>query len=316
MVLSVTLNPSVDHQIFLEQLKVRDTNRVKRTEIDAGGKGVNLSRVFAELGGETTATGFLGGGPGAHVESVLLKQGVRPDFVPTTGQTRTNVSVEDETDSPPTTFNESGPTISQHEYKALLAKVEELAPGADWLCMGGSLPPGVPVDAFREIAAIGRRAGCLVLLDADGEAAIQGLRAHPDFIKPNDKEAGRMLGREIRTEREAIDGAKELFELLAQGSASPVVALTRGADGAVLVSREGVLLGKSAPVEPKSTIGSGDSFLGGMLWALQQSKPILDAFRWGLAAGAATATTDGTEIARKGVCQLLYNHTEVRAVDC
>ncbi|RYG85468.1 1-phosphofructokinase, partial [bacterium] len=115
MLLSVTLNPSVDHALFLTELKVGDTNRVTRTERDAGGKGINLSRVYAEMGGETIASGFLGGGTGAYVRGVLEAQGVRHDFVTTSGETRLNFSVEDESHGKPTTFNERGPEISPEE---------------------------------------------------------------------------------------------------------------------------------------------------------------------------------------------------------
>jgi 1-phosphofructokinase family hexose kinase len=279
--------------------------------VDAGGKGVNLSRVYAELGGKTTATGFLGGGGGAVVRRVLAQQGVVEAFVEVAGSTRLNVSVEDETNSPPTTFNEAGPMISVHEYGELLQCVEELAPKANWLCMGGSLPPGVPVDAFREIGELGKKHGCKVLLDADGQPALEGLKMYPDFIKPNEKEAERMVGRAVDTEVAAIEAGRELFAHLREKAESPIVAITRGADGAVLVTEEGIFLGQSPPIEPKSTIGSGDSFLGGFLWALMEGKGLERAFIWGLAAGAATATTDGTEIARKGVVELLWNHARV-----
>ncbi|MEZ0326467.1 MAG: 1-phosphofructokinase family hexose kinase [Fimbriimonas sp.] len=311
MILTVTLNPAVDHQIFVGSLKVHDTNRVVRTEIDAGGKGTNLSRVFAELGGLTTATGLLGGSAGAVVRRVLDLQGVVSDFVETAGETRTNVSVEDASGEPPTTYNAKGPMISDHEYKALLAKVDQLAPYATWICMGGSLPPGCRLTAFREIAEIGLRHGRKILLDADGDPCIHGLRALPDLIKPNSKEAARLLGRPIETTEAAIEGAEELRAMLKPES---IVVISRGEDGAILAGPQGIFIGHSAPVEAKSTIGSGDSFLGGMLWALEEGQELEEAFRWGLAAGAATATTDGTEIARRGVTHLLYQHCRVEQV--
>ncbi len=308
MILTVTLNPAVDHQVFVEAMKLHDTNRVIRTEIDAGGKGTNLSRVFAELGGATTATGLLGGAAGAVVRRVLEIQGVTDDFVETAGETRTNVSVEDGSGSPPTTFNAKGPILSENEYRDLLAKVEALAPSASWVCLGGSLPPGCRTDALREIAEIAKRCDRKVLLDADGEPCLEGLKAKPDFIKPNSKEASRLLGRPIETTEEALEGARELHRMLEPNA---IVVLSRGEHGAILICQEGAFMGHSAPVEARSTIGSGDSFLGGMLWAMEQGHPIQEAFRWGLAAGAATATTDGTEIARRGVTHLLYEHCRV-----
>ena len=306
MILSVTLNPAVDQQIFVRGLKLGDTNRVIRTEIDAGGKGVNVSRVYAELGHPTMATGFIGGNSGSIIRRVMDAQGCHDHFIEITGETRINVSVEDESGNPPTTFNEKGPVISEHEWKALKEKVAELAKGADWVCMGGSLPPGLPTTAYRDLAEL---VSCKVLIDADGEPMKEAMLAKPDFIKPNTAEAERLVGRALETTKAVVEAAIELRNRL---KPTAVAVVTRGELGAVLVCPEGVFVGESAPVEARSTIGSGDSFLGGMLWAIEEGMPLIEAFRWGLAAGAATATTNGMEIARRGVIELLHRHTQVR----
>lgn len=313
MLLSVTLNPSVDHALFIPALKIGDTNRVRRTERDAGGKGVNLSRVFAEMGGGTVATGFLGGGPGAYVRCVLENQGVRHDFVETSGETRVNFSVEEEeTSGVPTTFNERGPEISPREWESLLAKVRELAPGSAWAAIGGSLPPGVPLDAYATLGTMLREAGCKVLLDADGEAMREGLAGRPTMIKPNSAEAGRLLNREIVTDDEAANASRQLYEMLGRGEAIGLI--SRGAKGAAMTLASGTFLGDSPKVEARSTIGSGDSMLGAFLWSLEQGDAPEEALRWGLAAGAATATTSGAEIARRRVVELLYGEARVRRV--
>lgn len=308
MLLSVTLNPAVDQQIFVNGLKLGDTNRVIRTEVDAGGKGVNLSRVFAELGGETIATGFIGGNPGAIIRRVLDFQGCGDHFVEIDGETRINVSVEDESGNPPTTFNERGPTISAHEWNALKVKVHDLSQRASWMCMGGSLPPGLDAGAYRELAEL---VACKVMVDADGEPAKQAMHASPDFVKPNRPEAERFLGRELPTTEHVVAAA---LEIRSQMKPNAIVVISRGEDGAVLACADGVLVGESAPVEAKSTIGSGDSFSAGMLWAMEDGQSIEEAFRWGLAAGAATATTNGMEIAHRKVIELLHRHTQVRVV--
>ena len=147
MILTVTLNPCIDQTVFVDGLKLHDSNRVVRFETDAGGKGVNLSRVVAELGGESIATGLLGGGPGAFVRKVLDAQGVRHGFVEIEKDTRTNVAVEDGSGEAPTSFNAKGPLVSEQEWDALVDKVRALANGADWVTLGGSLPQGVPVEA-------------------------------------------------------------------------------------------------------------------------------------------------------------------------
>ena len=307
MIVSVTLNPCVDRVVFVPGLKVGDTNRVDRVETDAGGKGVNLSRVVAELGGKTIATGFLGGGNGAHIRHVLRAQGVHNSFVEIAGTTRVNTSIE-AGDGPPTTLNEAGPQISDEEWHRLLAHCETLFHRADWVALGGSLPPGVPVDAFRALGELARREGCRVLLDADGEAMRLGLQMRPDLIKPNLREAERLLGKTLPDRAAAVSAARELRSMAEN------VIVSMGKDGAALATADGVWLGSSPQVEPRSTIGSGDSLLGALLWALEDGCDWPEALRWGLAAGAATATTDGSEIARGPVVRLLYNEASVERV--
>lgn len=312
MILSVTPNPSIDHALFVESLQLGDTNRVLRVERDAGGKGVNLSRVAAELGAKTIATGYLAGAAGAYVRSVLEVQRVLHDFVEVPGETRTNFSVEDNSKTPPTTFNERGPTVTSEEVSKLISKVSILAQASAWVCIGGSLPPGAPVDLYAQLLRVAHASGAKVLIDGDRPHQELGLKAGPDFIKPNHEEAGRLLGREIQSDQEAVSAAKELAQRL--GGDHRIVVISRGKKGAVLAQGDTLLVGESPSVEVKSTIGSGDSMLGAMLWAITSGKSLDEALRWGLAAGAATATTDGSEIGRRSVIEELYERATVSRV--
>ncbi|MCH8980144.1 MAG: 1-phosphofructokinase family hexose kinase [Armatimonadetes bacterium] len=303
MILSVTLNPCIDQTLYVEGLAPHDTNRVTRAETDAGGKGVNLSRVAVEMGGDSLAIGFLGGGAGAYVRRVLDLQGVRHDFVEIAGDTRTNFSVEDGSGEPPTTFNAKGPSISPEEWDALLQKVREHSEGAGWVALGGSIPQGVPVEAYKLLGIAAKAAGAKLALDSDGEAMRRGLEAKPHLIKPNGPEAGRLLGRKVETVEEAVFAAEELRQYM---DPDGVCVVSLGADGAVMSSQEGTYIGRPIAVEAKSTIGSGDSLVGAMLQALEQGAGLSEALRAGMAAGAATATTGGAEIAsRSKVDELL-----------
>jgi 1-phosphofructokinase len=306
MILTVTLNPCVDHALFVDSLVVGDTNRVARVEKDAGGKGINLSRVYAELGGETIATGFLGGSAAALIRSVMHTEGVKDEFVNIQGDTRTNYSVEDLAGGPPTTFNSKGPIISQDEWNELVDFVSKANESATWVALAGSLPGQIASDAYLKLGA-GTKAR--IMLDADGAALLEGLKAMPHFIKPNSAEAGRLLNRSIETDTEAIEASQELYQRIGGGNRYAVI--SRGKDGAVMTCSEGSFIGKSPKIEPKSTIGSGDSMIAGMLWAIDSGFDAAESLRWGLAAGAATAVSDGSEIARKGVIKLLFNHAEV-----
>ncbi len=310
MILSVTLNPCIDQTLFVEGLAPHDTNRVTRAETDAGGKGVNLSRVVVELGGDSLATGFLGGGAGAYIRRVLDLKGVRHDFVEIDGDTRTNFSVEDGSDQPPTTFNAKGPAITPEEWDALMQKLREHAAGAKWVALGGSLPQGVPVEAYKLLGIAAKTAGARLALDSDGEAMRRGLEARPHLIKPNGREAGRLLGRKVESVEEAVFAAEELRQYLEDDG---VCVVSIGAAGAVMASPDGTFIGRPIAVDAKSTIGSGDSLVGGMLGALDNGADLSEALRAGMAAGAATATTGGAEIANRAKVDELLASALVQA---
>lgn len=307
MIVTVTLNPSVDRTLYVDHVRVGDTNRVLRTETDAGGKGVNLARVAREMGAETWATGFLGGGPGAFVRTVLDREKVPHGFLDVPGETRINVAIEvDDGSAPPTTFNERGPILYEDEWEAMLQLCQSKAPQAKWACLGGSLPPGIPNDAFKTLAQIFKASGCRVVLDADGDPFKQGFQATPDIVKPNAHEAERFFQMPVRTKFQCLDAAKRLYDA---GVAIAIV--SRGAAGAAMVCSEGSYDALPPTIHAKSTIGSGDSLLGAVLWALDSGKGVVEAFAWGIAAGAATAMTTGAEIGRKPAVEKLLPHVRI-----
>lgn len=315
MILSVTMNPSVDRTVFVDGLKPHDANRVIRQEMDAGGKGVNLSRVASQVGARTLATGFLGGSVGATVRRVLDQESVPHAFVDINGMTRENISIEDGSGRPPTTINERGPLVDAGEWEYLLALVRFHARKASWVAIGGSLPPGVPPDAFLQVGWAARTAGAKVMMDGDGAAMQHGLGLGPDLIKPNGPEATRLLGRELVTDEDYLKAAEDLMlDMAVKGSQDPLVVVSRGAQGAAMASKEGRWLGSTPQVEVKSTIGSGDSLLGGLLGALLRGEPVSTALAWGLAAGSATAMSDGTSIAHKAQIEALLPNAHVMRV--
>lgn len=314
MILSVTLNAAVDQIFFIDGLQAHDTNRVREVQTDAGGKGINLSRIVGELGGSSVATGFLAGSTGAYIRSVLDQKGIPHDFVIVPGETRINLSVESG-DGPPTTFNQRGPEIVREAWAELCGKLATRAREAEWVAFGGSLPPGVTAEAFVELGQIARDAGAKVLIDADGEPMRQAMAWGPDLIKPNRAEAERLLGHDLPdrgAEERAL--AELLDQLRTAGSADPAVILSLGGDGALLGRPEGAWFAPAVPIKVRSTIGSGDSLLGGLLAARQRGDDWPTALSWGAAAGAATATTDGTHIGQHADIWALQPQVHVQAL--
>jgi len=313
LILTVTLNPALDHTLFVDGLKPHDTNRVTRTETDAGGKGLNLSRVAHELGSETLAICPLGGPAGHSIEGRLRREGVSLELVEIKGITRTNFSVEDGSGEPPTTFNGAGPEFAPEEWAAFMGAFEKALARAKFLAMGGSLPPGRAASTYAELAGQARARGVEVLVDADGEAMKLAMSVPPDIIKPNRREAERLLDRTLEDESSVIEAARELSERLsAAGSARAWALISLGEEGAALASPRGVWFGEPIAVEAKSTIGSGDSMLAGVLHAIEQGEEA--ALSLGLACGAATAETDGSEIARRAAIERLLPLARVREI--
>lgn len=183
MILTVTLNTSIDQALFLDSLKLGDTNRVQKVQIDAGGKGVNLSRVAHMLGGNTLATGFAGGPTGDFLRGLLDRDGVPHQFTPTAEPTRTNFNIETDDGHPPTTLNALGPLVSAQEWATFCALFQELLPQADWVCLCGSIPPGLELTVYQELLALSK--GKRVLVDADGDALALAVKSRPTMLKPN-----------------------------------------------------------------------------------------------------------------------------------
>jgi 1-phosphofructokinase family hexose kinase len=315
MITSVTLNPCIDETLFVDGLLVHDRNEVRLMEVDAGGKGVNLSRIVAELSGETVALGFLGGGPGAFIRQVLDRQGVRHDFTELEHDTRTNILVEDGSGNPPTVFTQRGPNVTEVDWKEFYGTFDRWLRQSKWLAIGGSVPPGIGPTHVVSLGLQARALGVPWFLDADGDLFAEGLKAGPELIKPNRDEAARWLGANMADPSDALAAARRLIEAQRQGGASdPTTVVSLGSEGAVLARAEGVWVGSPIRIEPKSTIGSGDSMVGAMLQrrCLGDSWP--EALAWGLAAGAATAMTDGTQIGRRADIERLAAQARVERV--
>ena len=219
-----------------------------------------------------------------------------------------NFNIESMAGGPPTTLNARGPEISPDELDALRAQVEKESKGAAWVAIGGSLPPGVPTSIYQELVSLARESGAKVLLDADGEPMRLGLESKPDMVKPNQKEAERLVGRSLNSTAELVDAAEELLQHLAHGG---IAIISRGSDGAVMASGGQRWIGHAPKVESRSTVGSGDSLLGGFLAKLVAGEPLDECLRWGIAAGAATACTNGAEIGRRSVIETLYTESRV-----
>jgi 6-phosphofructokinase 2 len=293
LIYTVTLNPALDRSIEIEEFVYDDANRVRLEERYAGGKGIDASRVIKVLGGDSVALGFVGGFHGMELEQRLLRQGVKCDFVETRGETRTNILIFERKKKSHTSLNASGPDVNEVEVKELIEKIKKLD-NPNYVIVSGSIPGGIPKDIYKEIITIAKSKGAVTALDADGEVMIRGIDATPFIIKPNLHEIARLLDRKVDGVSDAAQAAKEMKD-----RGIPIVIVSMGGDGAVLVSDGISLLGIPPKVEVDSTVGAGDSFLAAFVLSHSRKMDIRECLRLGVAAGAAASMTPGTELARK-----------------
>lgn len=206
MILTVTMNPSIDTRYQLDKLIIDDVNRVT-PEKTAGGKGLNVSRVLLQLGDDVLATGLLGGHMGAYMAELMDADGVKNDFVPIAGETRICLNILHEGNQ--TELLESGPQIAPAELEAFTAKFAELAAKADVVTLSGSLPRGVDAGYYAELVKIAEEAGAKVLLDTSGASLEAALKsdAKPELVKPNLTEINGLLGTSFTTDD--VDALRE-----------------------------------------------------------------------------------------------------------
>lgn len=277
MIVTVTLNPSLDRTIEVGSLTRGAMVRGSATRVDAGGKGVNVARALAEHDAKARAVLPLGGPDGDRLMSLLAADGIDVVAVPVSAGTRSNVSLV-EPDGTVTKVNEPGGALQPDEVEALVEAVLDAAEGAEWVVLCGSLPPGVLPDVYARLT--GALAGVSVAVDTSGPALRAALAARPDLVKPNREELSESVGRQIHTLGDAVAAAG----LLCEGGAGAVLA-SLGADGAVLLEDGRPTYGRSTVAAPRSTVGAGDAMLAGFLSAGGHGRAALEeALAWGAAA--------------------------------
>ena len=306
MILTVTLNAAVDKTYTVENFRIDRVHRPSSWRIVPGGKGINVARVYIELGGEAVATGFAGGHNGDYILEGMTAEGLKHDFVRTQGESRVCIAVLDPVQKTQTELNEIGPEITANEVELLKLKFESLVRGAEYAVLSGSIPPGVPDSIYRELIEIANNYKVPCVLDSSGEPLLQGLSVKPFMAKPNVHELSAVVGKQLATVEEAAQAATEL-----NARGIEIVAVTLGRDGALVATKEGVWRAKPPEIPFVSAVGSGDAFAAAFIYVVASEGPIPEALRLGTGAGAANATTFGAGFCKREDILRLAGETEV-----
>ncbi len=309
MILTVTPNAALDKTYRIDGFALDRVNRPTSESTVAGGKGINVARVYQTLGGTARATGFLAGANGRIVARALVRERIQDAFVRVRGESRICIAVIDTITGTQTEINEAGPTISPASAKRLVRIIDaELATNAfEFLVLSGSLPPGTPPGLYADLICVGKAHGVRTVLDASGEALRRGVAAVPWMVKPNRVELESIVGRSVETMTDTVAAARMLHE-----DGIKVVAATRGSEGAILVTEGQGWCAEAPSITFASAVASGDSFLAAFLWSWTQADADPEkALRLGVGAGAANAAVVGA-----GFCsrESIYSCAELTPV--
>ena len=300
MIYTVTLNPALDKTVEIPGMALDTVNRITEMRTDPGGKGINVSKVIAKLGGESRAVGILGGESGRTLEKLLEGEPFATRFRFVEGQTRTNLKIIDREGHTNTDINEPGLTVTDVDLDALLHELlAELRPG-DIVVLAGSLPKGAPQDTYRSWTAACKKAGARIFLDADGALLAEGIKAAPYLIKANDDELSRLAGKKLETLEELTAEGRRLLE---RGIERVVISL--GGRGALYLRKGSTIYAEGLRVPVGSTVGAGDSVVAALAYAEAQGLSEEEAVRLSTAAGAANVMCSGTQAAEREAVEAL-----------
>ncbi len=290
MIVTVTMNPAIDKTVDIDALERGGLNRIHHVELDAGGKGINVSKTIHELGGKSIAVGFIAGIAGKIIRSVMDEWKIENDFIEVCGETRTNTKVFERTGEL-TELNEPGPIVEEKDVRALYNKLEGYADENTLFVLAGSVPQGVNKDIYREIIELVHKKGAKVLLDAAGELFTSALDAGPDIIKPNKVELEQYAGMDyIASEQELLTVAERLMK---KGIAT--IAVSMGKNGAMFLQDGFKVKCPGLKVKAHSTVGAGDAMVAALSYAWSEGLSPQDTVKMCMAVSAGAVITIGTK---------------------
>lgn len=308
MITTICLNPCFDKTVNVDSLLPGQVNRIRDTRVDMGGNGINVAVVAKRLGLDVQCIGIMGENGSSDLTAMMEKEELKHHFLTVEGHVRTNMKVYSLDGQGVTEFNEPGTPLNAETLGRFTELAENTTADSDIIVLTGSLPPGCPEGTYRDIMLALKGKKCI--LDSEGkELELASKGAKPFLIKPNLREMEATLGIELRTMRAIRDAALLFIRLGVQHSV-----VSMGAMGAMYISAEKTLFAPALRVTTKSTVGAGDAMIGGLLLGYQIEKDMARAFRYGIAAGAASVMTEGTQLIVKSDFDNLLEQVRIQEV--
>ncbi|MDR9408474.1 MAG: 1-phosphofructokinase family hexose kinase [Balneolaceae bacterium] len=288
-VLTITMNPAVDVNSMADEVMTNQKVRCEKPDYDPGGGGINVARVLTRLEAQANAIYLAGGIAGGLLTYLLDSENVPHEQIEISGMTRENTSVIDKKTGEQYRFVFPGPEIQEAEWKEALKWIEKNIDDYDIVVGSGSLPPGVPTDFYSRVAKLVLENDKAYILDKSGDFLVEGLKNGATFIKPNQEEFEQLKEQTGSTTKD------ELIQKLFESNIENIVH-TMGKEGTILINKEGKKEFKPPEIEVNSSIGAGDSFVGGLVFGLLNEMKAQDAVCYGISAAASTLKSAGTDL--------------------
>jgi tagatose 6-phosphate kinase len=299
-ILCIGTTPAAQRVMVFRKLTPDTVNRAIATFDGAAGKSINVAKVLKVLGAHPVATGFLGGERGECLRTIMAQMKIESDFVPVKTPTRQCITVVDESNGTHTELVEESRPVGPADFEKFMAAIRRRITGCRAVVMSGSIAPGCPATLYRDCTRLAIEAGALSVVDAQGPALTEALKAKPGLVKPNRDELAATVGRQLKSEAGVMRAMRELHERGAQR-----IIVTAGREPALAFDRNIFWRVISPRIRAVNPIGSGDAFTAGVVWRLLRGDGLGEACRWGAAAGAANALTPMPgELSRKDVIRL------------
>jgi 6-phosphofructokinase 2 len=305
-IVTLCMNPALDITTSTEVVRPTDKLRCAAARYDPGGGGINVAHVAQVLGAAATAVFPAGGPAGELVDKLLVAEGLTTHRITIGGSTRESFTIDELSTERQYRFVLPGPELTLSEQTDCLLQLRRAAASAAIVVASGTLPPGVPEDFYQQVANVCADLGAMFLLDSSG-GGLSHANCGVFLFIPSLRELREAVGRALTTDSEQLEAAREII----QRGAARYVLVSRGAEGALLASRDGGQLFAPVPVPPGSGVGAGDAMVAGVAVGLTRGWPLTKAVRLGIAAGAAMLLTPGTAPCTREDTERLFEQTEV-----
>ncbi len=316
MILTITMNPTVDRVYIIDNFIQGNIYRADNVSVTAGGKGINVAKVTKILGENVATGGLIGGDTGNYIKKSIKRLGIENCFVQIKDETRTCVNITDSIEDKSTEVLEIGPYVEEDEYLRFIDDFKSIIDKYSVIVISGSLPRGLPSNTYAELIDIANGFGKKVFFDSSGVSFREGIVSKPFMVKPNKDEIKEFLGVDSIKNNDLItqeDLVGALYKISDIGIELPVISL--GKDGCITKIGEEIYKYDAPEVDVVNTVGSGDSFVAGCTVAVSRGENYKDAIRFGMACGVANTQFKETGMVSMELVNKFYDLVKVRCID-